>query len=525
LGFVLTRVPWAMWGPDLDPAERFDLVNELIVVGEKTGDQTLAAEGYLWRASHYLEMGDGAAADRDVERHLRLAEASRQPYHRWLVAIARAARAFHAGRLDEAERHAVDVLTAASALWGRDADPGVLSLDWGITPAIRRTRHLVTEEEIATYDALASSGPSRATWQISLIWLYVGAGRFDEARRGLEQLAGHGISEVPRHIEWLSSMCRLGESAARIGDHARARELYEILLPYRDRLVARMVVCLGAVARPLGIIATALSRFDEAERHFETALELNGRVGTTIWVAYTQFDYAQMLLTRDAPGDRERAVALASTALATTRECGMTLLERSIGEMLAAAGLATRAEAAAPPSAPPTREARFVREGDFWSIAYDGRAFRLKDSKGLQYLAALIARENEEIHTADLAAGRASERPSDRGDAGEILDAQARSEYRERLRDLAGELEEATRWNDAGRAARISEEVEFLKGELSAAVGIGGRARKAADSTERARKAVASRIRDAIERIRGEHRELALHLENAIRTGAYCCYR
>ena len=77
-----------------------------------------------------------------------------------------------------------------------------------------------------------------------------------------------------------------------------------------------------------------------------------------------------------------------------------------------------------------------------------------------------------------------------------------------------------------GRAARIREEIEFLTDELSAAFGVGGRARKAGDVTERARKAVASRIRDSIERIRREHGALALHLgENAVRTGAFCCYR
>ena len=60
---------------------------------------------------------------------------------------------------------------------------------------------------------------------------------------------------------------------------------------------------------------------------------------------------------------------------------------------------------------------------------------------------------------------------------------------------------------------------------LSGAFGLGGRARKAGDTTERARKAVTSRIRDAIARIGKEHSALSLHLVNAIRTGSFCCYR
>jgi hypothetical protein len=52
-----------------------------------------------------------------------------------------------------------------------------------------------------------------------------------------------------------------------------------------------------------------------------------------------------------------------------------------------------------------------------------------------------------------------------------------------------------------------------------------GRARKAGDVADRARKAVTSRIRESIERIGTEHPALARHLENAIRTGTFCRYQ
>jgi hypothetical protein len=41
------------------------------------------------------------------------------------------------------------------------------------------------------------------------------------------------------------------------------------------------------------------------------------------WIAHTQHDYAGMLLSRDAPRDRERAQLLLDEALATYRERGM----------------------------------------------------------------------------------------------------------------------------------------------------------------------------------------------------------
>jgi len=67
-----------------------------------------------------------------------------------------------------------------------------------------------------------------------------------------------------------------------------------------------------------------------------------------------------------------------------------------------------------------------------------------------------------------------------------VLDHQARAEYQQRLADLRGELDEATRWGDLGQSASLREEIEFLRDDLSGAYGLGGRARKAAEVSDRA---------------------------------------
>jgi hypothetical protein len=73
--------------------------------------------------------------------------------------------------------------------------------------------------------------------------------------------------------------------------------------------------------------------------------------------------------------------------------------------------------------------------------------------------------------------------------------------------------------------SKLRAEIEFVRDELSGAYGLGGRARKAADVGDRARKAVTSRIRESIDRIGKEHPALARHFENAIRTGTFCSYQ
>ncbi|NBH09148.1 hypothetical protein, partial [Amycolatopsis sp. SID8362] len=60
--------------------------------------------------------------------------------------------------------------------------------------------------------------------------------------------------------------------------------------------------------------------------------------------------------------------------------------------------------------------------------------------------------------------------------------------------------------------------------QLSAAYGIGGRARRTGSPAERARTAVTARIRATVDRIDRVHPELARHLRAAVRTGTLCVY-
>src|SRR5262249_21136476 len=87
------------------------------------------------------------------------------------------------------------------------------------------------------------------------------------------------------------------------------------------------------------------------------------------------------------------------------------------------------------------------------------------------------------------------------GDAGEVLDDQARRAYRERLAEARRELEEAEGYHDLGRADRLRAELEALEQELSGAVGLGGRPRRARSDLDRRRVAVTKRIRAAIAQI------------------------
>ena len=190
---------------------------------------------------------------------------------------------------------------------------------------------------------------------------------------------------------------------------------------------------------------------------------------------------------------------------------------------------------------PATREAPsndhvFRREGDYWSLVFDGHTARVRDSKGLRYLARLLADPGREFHVLHLVALEreapdAASATMDgapgfplSGDAGELLDQRARAAYRRRLAEIDEDIEQARVTGNLRRQAQAEGERECVVRELTRAVGLGGRERRAGSAAERARSAVTRAVRQAMTRIRSHHPALATHFDRAVRTGTYCAY-
>ena len=110
-------------------------------------------------------------------------------------------------------------------------------------------------------------------------------------------------------------------------------------------------------------------------------------------------------------------------------------------------------------------------------------------------------------------------------DADPVLDQQAQQQYRTRLAELDADIDDAQAQHDLARESALSDERMFLLRELAAAVGLGHRDRRLGDDRERARKAVAGRIKDALGRIQAAHPALGDHLSQAISTGNLCTYQ
>jgi hypothetical protein len=240
-------------------------------------------------------------------------------------------------------------------------------------------------------------------------------------------------------------------------------------------------------------------------------------------------------------GQKERALLELQAACTTFERIGAI---SQAARAAAALGDARQRHTAGPPIAVPVIADRadshppddnaFRDEGDFWSIVFGGRAAHVRDSKGMHYLSRLLAEPGREFHVLDLVA---LERAPDNagtadptsaflaaGDAGELLDARAKAAYRRRLAEIDEDLAEAETIGDAARAAQAEVERDILVRELSRAVGLGGRDRRAGSDSERGRSAVTRAVRHALARIRKHHAPLGDYLDRTIRTGTYCVY-
>jgi TolB-like protein len=171
------------------------------------------------------------------------------------------------------------------------------------------------------------------------------------------------------------------------------------------------------------------------------------------------------------------------------------------------------------PPAPAAATNRFARRGEAWVLEFRGQHARVPDLKGLHDLRRLLDHPGQELHCLDLL-GREGTAGSDA-----VLDARARAAIEDRVRALQAELEDAESCHDLGRASRAREERDRLVDALSAALGLGGRARRLGDAAERARTTIAWRIRHALRRIEAVHAPLGRHLANSIRTGTFCTYK
>jgi tetratricopeptide (TPR) repeat protein len=306
-----------------------------------------------------------------------------------------------------------------------------------------------------------------------------------------------------------------------VGDIGRARSAADELERVAARFASKALAASATLAR--GRVWLVAGEAARAERSLSEAVRLWNEVGAPYEAARARMNLADA---HAASGSDHRALL--------ERQAARSILDgiRAAPE-LPAPDVAHRD---APDAQPAASLNVFRREGDYWTVTFEAQTVRVRDLKGMRYLARLLADPGREFHVLDLvAAETGGDAPVDSspvgrlprsalGDAGAMLDGRAKDAYRRRLAEIEDDSAQALAIGDDERAAQAEAERDFLVQELARAVGLGGRDRRAASASERARVAVTRAIRQAMTRVADHHPQLGNHLNHAIRTGAYCAY-
>ena len=506
-----------------DPAERLALNQEHVRLARQLGDAPETMRGYTRAAIDAMELGDAATLDESIEQCDALANQLGMPHYQWTAASFRAMRATMRGEFAAAE----DALDRARRLAERAQDSNA---------ALRLLCQQIDIAEMTGARERLAGCCSRLEAQYANLphsELYL---KPDLLAIGIRSL-GRGVDAATCDETYLrnvlqfrdmGALASLGEYIAALENPELAELAYQGLAPYQGRCGHWGMLGLrwmGPMSRSLAYLAMATGRQVAVNEHFAASLEVARRMGARAWVARIALEWVEVLIRLGAslPG----AGALLDEAQSLAAELGMHGLDQRIARCRESTAPALpEAPAAAPADGlPALHYFRLTRDGEVWVCECAAQTFRLRDSRGLQMLARLVASPGQEVHVLDLVGASQGADGLDGGDSGELLDERSRREYRRRIAELREELEEAEALHDLAGAEAAREEMETLTAELSRAFGLDGRARRAGSNVERARVNVQRRLKHALERISRECPTAGKHLDWAVRTGSFCSYQ
>ncbi|MEA2348353.1 MAG: hypothetical protein QOG62_2140 [Thermoleophilaceae bacterium] len=323
LAGLLGHENWAVSDPDsLD--ETYERSNRIIELADRSRATSLRMEGRLWRVMCSMQLGEMERMQADMAECDQLATEFRDSYYTWMVEMGSAMRCFARGEIADGEQLAWQALETGQL----SQNPTAIQL-FGIQMFHLRLSKGGLVELHAAAQAMAEHFVAIPAYRCALAAIYSELGLLDEAEREFELLAVNDFDQLPRDMFWLNCIDYLSYPCAALHDAERARTLYALLLPYRDRIVVGGAAGFvqGSLARALGSYAATAGQDDTAIADLEHAVETNVRAGLRHSVAEAQIDLAAVLGRRAGEGDATRADELLYAAEATATELGLVRLQ------------------------------------------------------------------------------------------------------------------------------------------------------------------------------------------------------
>jgi class 3 adenylate cyclase/tetratricopeptide (TPR) repeat protein len=304
-------------------------LDEMLEVAEKVDDshrgRARALEIFVC-----AEMGDRGRMDQALDQLAQLGENRQHMHFEVIVSHGMAMKAILDGDFQAAEKFANTAFDLGQKTHGGSME-GVHGMQMF---TIRREQGRLAQ--IApVIKKMLDEDPSDAAWKPGFAIVASDLGHAEDSIRMLREMAEDDFS-FALDAKYSTTLAYLAEVSANSDDRDLSERLYDLLHPYEDMTITAGVttVCLGAAARQLGLLSTALGEWDRAERHFDVALDLNQRMRAPPWTAWTKHNVAAMLLRRGRPEDRGRAILTAQESMDAATKFGMVRLTKSCSDLL-----------------------------------------------------------------------------------------------------------------------------------------------------------------------------------------------
>ncbi len=318
---VINRCATALLAPST-VATQFEDVSEAMMAARDLDDPSALVRTAQVGYTIAIRSGQFDLANERLGIQRDLAVSLKQPARLWSANYYRASHAMVHGDIEEAEGLAAAALEIGTA----SGQPDAVAFYGSQLMYIRYMQGRLAEL-IPLITEVADQNPSVPSFRAALAVAYLEGG--DEIAAGqIIDEAASGAFSFAEDISWHDTMALYSWVAIELHNGAHAEPLFERLAPFHWQVPHDGIIPLGPIAMYLGGLATVLGRYDEAERYFEEAAELNGRGRMRFSEAQTDLLWSRMLSTRGEPSDADRARDLLEQARSSGAAHGYATVER-----------------------------------------------------------------------------------------------------------------------------------------------------------------------------------------------------
>jgi len=320
-------------------AERRELATRACQVAHQARQPLAELWGHVWLVDAAFQAGDLAAVDYELGCIEQFAAYRKYGLAWWHLYRLRATRAALVGELDAAVAHN----EAARAVAARIGAVSTTGMYYAFLNQLALLRGTTDREAGEATLAMMRQVPGIPLVRIFIPLTYALLGERDLARATFEEFRYMpGAIEVgPR---WAALLVQIGTAAVMLDDTETADRVYTELSRGAATYTgdgSGIVFSIGSVQLPIGDLALATGRVDEAIHRYTDAIEMNARIGARPFLALSRLGLARALVANGNPGDLPAARTLAAEAAAEFRRLDLP------GRLTAADALLARIDSAA----------------------------------------------------------------------------------------------------------------------------------------------------------------------------------